>query len=206
VFEASGIQADPFSYQIDGRNFPTRYEADGLPDGPELDTTTGLIFGQSRLFGTFEVAITAFNAAGGRTETLTLNLEEKQPPQITSALSLERSAYQEIRLQIEGTNLPQSFTAEGLPEGVTIDPDSGFIFGFPSEIGDFPVTIEATNFTGTATETLQITVTENEIPIWLGSEDRVFRLGEKKWSLDIFATHDGDGGLVHERLRDGEDA
>jgi len=59
-----------------------------------------------------------------------------------------------------------SFAAEGLPEGLSIDPVSGGISGTPEEVGTFDVLIEATNAAGTSRELLTI-VLDGEVPITL---------------------------------------
>lgn len=59
-----------------------------------------------------------------------------------------------------------SFAAEGLPEGLSIDPVSGEISGKPEEVGTFDVLVEATNEAGTSRELLTI-VLEGEVPVTL---------------------------------------
>jgi hypothetical protein len=59
---------------------------------------------------------------------------------------------------IVATGSPTSYTATGLPSGLTIDPLTGVINGTPTGSGTFVVTITATNITGTATTTLTIVV------------------------------------------------
>ncbi|MFP9098744.1 YDG domain-containing protein [Flavobacterium sp. RHBU_24] len=59
---------------------------------------------------------------------------------------------------ITANNAPAGYAAAGLPEGVTINTQTGVISGTPQHAGTYNVTISATNDAGTDTETLVITV------------------------------------------------
>ncbi len=69
---ASGTVGTSFSYQIAASNSPTSFNATGLPDGLSVSTSTGLIAGTPTAAGTFSIAISASNAAGTGSATLTL--------------------------------------------------------------------------------------------------------------------------------------
>jgi len=51
---------------------------------------------------------------------------------------------------------PMTFSAEGLPPGLSIDPVTGFITGVIKDMGDFTVKLKASNAKGAAERTLQI--------------------------------------------------
>src|SRR3954447_2737421 len=53
---------------------------------------------------------------------------------------------------------PMSFVAVGLPEGLTLDPQSGRISGVAPKEGEYAVTLRATNAKGTAEKPLRIVV------------------------------------------------
>jgi len=59
---------------------------------------------------------------------------------------------------IAATNSPTSFTAAGLPDGLTLNPTAGTIDGTPTAAGISTVALGATNSFGTGTATLTITV------------------------------------------------
>lgn len=61
-----------FSYQIAASNSPTSFNAAGLPEGLSVSTSTGLIAGTPTAAGTFSIAISASNAVGTGSATLTL--------------------------------------------------------------------------------------------------------------------------------------
>ena len=72
---ASGTFGQQFSYQITATNNPTSFNATGLPGGLSVNTSTGLISGTARgSGGTFKVTLSATNAAGTGSATLTLTI------------------------------------------------------------------------------------------------------------------------------------
>jgi hypothetical protein len=79
-------------------------------------------------------------------------------PVITSSLSTAGTVGTAFAYQIGATFEPDSFTATGLPAGLSVDPASGAISGTPTAAGVTPVVISATNATGTGSATLIITV------------------------------------------------
>lgn len=79
------------------------------------------------------------------------------PPVISSSLSSSGNVESAFSYQITATNNPQTFTASGLPDGLSLS-SSGLIQGTPTQQGTFNVTIGATNFLGTGTDTLVLTI------------------------------------------------
>jgi hypothetical protein len=58
--------------------------------------------------------------------------------------------------QITATGSPTGFGATGLPAGLSVDVISGLISGVPSVVGDFAVTLYATNNAGSASAILNL--------------------------------------------------
>ena len=71
---ATGEAGTVFKYQITATETPTGYTATGLPAGLTVSATTGLISGTPKAAGTSTVTITASNAVGKGTETLTVTI------------------------------------------------------------------------------------------------------------------------------------
>jgi uncharacterized repeat protein (TIGR03803 family) len=97
--------------------------------------------------------------AGQETEvTYTYTNTSPPTPIINSLLSASAAAGQPFSYQITATNLPNSFSAAGLPAGLFINASTGVISGVPTISGTFAVTISAANSYGTDTETLAIVI------------------------------------------------
>jgi len=79
-------------------------------------------------------------------------------PSITSAATASGNVNQPFSYQITASNSPTSYSATGLPAGLSINTSTGVISGTPSAAGTSTVTIGATNGSGTGTATLTITV------------------------------------------------
>jgi hypothetical protein len=71
---ASGNEGTPFSYQIAASYFPESFDAAGLPAGLSVDTASGLVSGTPATNGAFDVTLSAFNAAGTGSASLTLTI------------------------------------------------------------------------------------------------------------------------------------
>jgi hypothetical protein len=71
---ATGKAGTNFTYQILATNNPTRYAATGLPRELRLNTTTGAISGKPARAGTITANLTATNAGGNGTATLTITI------------------------------------------------------------------------------------------------------------------------------------
>ena len=146
-----------FSYQITGSNTPTSYNASGLPAGLTVNTTSGLISGSTTATGTTNVTITASNAGGSGSATLVLTVLPP-PPVITGALTATASNGAVFSYQIAATNTPTSYSASGLPAGLTVSATTGLISGSTTATGTSNVTISASNAGGTGNAALFLTV------------------------------------------------
>ena len=63
---------EEYYLEIETLRGPTDFNATGLPDGLEIDTQAGIIFGTSETVGTFEVLLQAWNSSGMDEENMTL--------------------------------------------------------------------------------------------------------------------------------------
>jgi PKD repeat protein len=155
-----------FSYQITANNNPTSYAATGLPSGLTVDPVAGLISGTPTAAGSSTVTLTATNLAGSGTATLNITITglTSSTPVITSATSVTGQINEAISYQITASNNPTSYSATGLPSGLTVDPVAGVISGTPTAAGATTVTLNATNSAGSGTATLNLVITT--IPIY----------------------------------------
>jgi uncharacterized protein YhjY with autotransporter beta-barrel domain len=147
---ASGQTGVAFTYQITAINGPTLFGATGLPPGLSVNTGTGLISGTPSAVGIFPATVTAANGAGSfpQPTTFTITLG---PPTITSSPAVSGAAGAPFSYQITALNNPSSYSATGLPPGLTLNTVTGLISGTPIANGTYSVTLGATNPTGTST-------------------------------------------------------
>ena len=153
----TGNVGSVFTYQITASNGPTAFIAYGLPRGLALSATTGAITGMPSTVAKTYPTIIASNAGGTGTATLTLTVLPTLPV-ITSATAATGHVGSAFSYQITARNNPTSFGASGLPAGLTLDPATGAISGFPTVVATTYPTITATNAGGTCTATLTLTV------------------------------------------------
>jgi uncharacterized repeat protein (TIGR03803 family) len=146
---ASGTVSLPFRYQTTAANTPTSYTAINLPAGLTINNVTGLITGTPVIAGTFNVTLTLTNASGSTTVTLTITIVPLPPPVVTSILYAYGSTTAAFNYQTTATNNPTSYSATGLPDGLEIDPSTGAITGTPTTVGTYPVSVSASNASGT---------------------------------------------------------
>src|SRR5437763_3868231 len=121
---ATGQVGVAFSYQITATNNPTSYNATGLPARLSVNTSTGLISGTPTTAGTYSVIISATNAWGTGTATLTMTINPA-PPVITSPLTATGQVGVAFSYTITGTNSPSSYHADGLPTGFSVNNRQG---------------------------------------------------------------------------------
>ncbi|GAA3794047.1 putative Ig domain-containing protein [Streptomyces phyllanthi] len=74
--QATATKNQVFNHLITAGGLPTKFDADGLPKGLDIDTDTGLISGSAQdNVGTFTVTVSATNSVGTATQDLTLTIE-----------------------------------------------------------------------------------------------------------------------------------
>ena len=148
----------PFTFSVTVLNGAQTYAAEGLPDGLSINSDTGQISGIPAVFGEFTVQLQASNVVGSAQGTLTLRFSETKTPEITSRASASVEQGSEFSYQIVADNEPDAFGAEGLPDGLSIDPVTGAISGTPPTVGESQVTLSAINNAGAGTTVLSLTV------------------------------------------------
>jgi PKD repeat protein len=148
----------PFSYTIPASNTPTSFSASPLPAGLSLNTSTGVISGTPTTAGTTVVTLGATNSAGTGSSTLTITVASSTaaPVFVSPTTAPGTSGTPFVPFPVTATGAPTSYSASGLPAGLTLNSSTGIISGTPTVSGTFVVTVTATNANGTSTTTVTI--------------------------------------------------
>ncbi|MBA2479822.1 MAG: putative Ig domain-containing protein, partial [Planctomycetes bacterium] len=79
-------------------------------------------------------------------------------PVVTSSGSASGTVGQSFSYLITANNGPTSYSATGLPAGLTVNSSTGLISGTPTAAGTSTATVRATNAAGTGTKSVTITI------------------------------------------------
>jgi len=160
---AAAPLGNAFSYTITADNSPASFSATGLPTGLSINPSTGVISGTPTTSGTYAIGLSASNVAGTGTATLTLTISPPPTPVITSAVTASATQGDVFNYTITASNSPTSYSATGLPAGLSIDSITGVIRGTPLTAGTSSVTLGATNIGGTGSASLTLTIVSNAV-------------------------------------------
>jgi hypothetical protein len=154
--------------QATGGVTPYRWSITGLPSGLSLNTSTGLISGTPISAGTYSVTVSVSDSSGvtqTATNALTLTVAAATSAPLAIATSSLASATAgttyTATLQATGGMAPYSWSASGLPGGLSVNASNGVISGTPSATGTFTVTAavrDSESTAVTASKALNLTV------------------------------------------------
>ncbi len=129
------------------------YSASGLPTGLSINTSTGVISGTPTVQGTYSVTVGVSDGQGGSdsksfTWTITghapaLSAISNQSSQVGVSTSLSVSA-----ADSDGDTL--TYSASGLPTGLSINTSTGVISGTPTVEGSYNVTVGVSDSHGSS--------------------------------------------------------
>lgn len=130
--------------------------------GVSLNSDTGVMTWTPGLVGTFTLTAFAHNRAGTVSRTFSLTVRDQAvdgTPRITALsfpLATQGVAYSG---QVIATgDAPITFSAAGLPTGMSIDGSTGAVTGTPSAVGTYTVTITASNSIDSDSRTFSMSV------------------------------------------------
>ncbi|HEY6790564.1 MAG TPA: putative Ig domain-containing protein, partial [Trebonia sp.] len=133
------------------------YSATGLPAGLSIASATGLITGTPTTTGTSTVTVTATDTTGAKGSasfTWTVNAATGNTVTVTNPGSQAGTVGTAASLQISATDSASgqtlTYTASGLPAGLSIASATGLITGTPTTAATSTVTVTATDTTGAA--------------------------------------------------------
>jgi len=130
---------------------PYTWAATGVPPGLAIEPATGAISGKPSAAGSYNVVVTVTDAAGASATTSSALI-------INAALGVGTTAlpdgqvgvvYPDTTLAPTGGTAPYTWSATGLPTGLTLDPGSGGLTGTPSASGPFTITVNVIDATAT---------------------------------------------------------
>lgn len=159
-----------FRFQIPATGAPPlTYTASGLPNGLTLDEKTGVISGMTAKAGEFVVEVEVSNAEGSSRRKMTvsvLDLAVGKPsePVISGARAVGATPGRPFLFLVPASGEgPLKFSAESLPEGLSLDENTGIITGSVAAEGEFAVDLTVTGPRGVAKRRLTITAGDRKL-------------------------------------------
>lgn len=140
----------------------TSWSASGLPAGVSINSTTGVLSGPPTQVGNFSAIITA--AGVGGTDAKTVNfIIVLAAPELVKDQTFEFSYQQSMSVYpglVDSANSPgTSWSATGLPPGLSINSKTGQITGVASLAGVYDTNINVSNIAGSDSQTFFFSVT-----------------------------------------------
>lgn len=145
-----------------GGTQPYTWSASGLPTGLAINSATGIISGTTAQTGTFTITVTAQDSSSPTASSVSKQLQLAIIPVLTITTSSLPGGI--VGLTYSGTMTatggapPLTWSATGLPQGLSINSNTGAVTGTPTTAGTASVTITVKDSSTPANQTVTATV------------------------------------------------
>lgn len=187
------------------------FSAENLPSGLTIDADSGVISGTATAVGSFATKVIVTDGEDSVDAVFAWTIEEppNTPPTITNPGDQEHVINSVVSLTISASDEdgdPLTFSAENLPDGLSIDAESGLISGTVTELGSYATKVIVTDGEDSADAVFAWEIVEppNNLPEVTDPGDQTNTIGDTV-SLQIEAS-DADGDTLTysaENLPDG---
>jgi hypothetical protein len=150
---ATATVGQSFAYLMAASPEALSFDATPLPSGLSLNGSTGALSGSPTQAGSYSISLSASNAQGmGPVSLFQLMVNATSSlPTVTEDNIIACDQGTSYTHQIAVDKAATSYSAEGLPSGLVLNPLTGVISGTAQTPGVYTVTIRASNAAGTGT-------------------------------------------------------
>jgi alpha-tubulin suppressor-like RCC1 family protein len=150
------VVGSPLYYQVLATNADW-VKVSGLPASLTFNPNNRVISGSPLVVGTFSISLTVTNRYGTSSASLTIHVSGRPPDVVGEVVEGVMGSW--LSYQVIATNADW-LEVWGLPAGLVFDPAGWVISGTPRELGEFSVSLTATNGYGASSGSLTIHVAE----------------------------------------------